>query len=93
MSIFGYSYPPGCSGPPDDEESISQTREDIWQKLEDVGVSEELLTFVDKRLRDLEILAERECPVCLQRHVEELEKEGELNDRRYCPSLPPPQPF
>jgi len=72
----------------DEEEPISQTREDVWQKLEDVGVSEELLTFVDKQLRDLEILAERECPVCLQRHVEELEKESKLNDRRYCPSLP-----
>ena len=77
----------------DEEGPISQAREDVWQKLENAGVSEELLIFVDKQLRDLEILAERECPVCLQRHVEELEKEGELNDRRYCPSLPTPQPL
>ena len=77
----------------DEEGPISQAREDVWQKLENAGVSEELLIFVDKQLRDLEILAELECPVCLQRHVEELERESELNDRRYCPSLPPPQPF
>lgn len=35
MSLFGWSYPPGCSGPPDDDRAISPLSESVLSLLED----------------------------------------------------------
>lgn len=37
-SIFGWSYPPGCSGPPDDDYAPSELVENVLGLLEDAEV-------------------------------------------------------
>jgi len=37
-SVFGWSYPPGCSGPPDDVPMPSELVEGVLELLEDAGV-------------------------------------------------------
>lgn len=39
-SVFGWSYPPGCSGPPEPPEP-SELVDTIWKLLEEAGLPEE----------------------------------------------------
>jgi hypothetical protein len=40
MGKFGWSYPPGCSGPPEDREP-SPVSEAIYSAIDDAGYSDE----------------------------------------------------
>ena len=47
--MFGWSYPPGCSGPPDEDgPPISELEESVLSLLEDAGVSAETCDAVMK---------------------------------------------
>lgn len=47
MSIFGWSYPPGCSGPPDEEEETLYTIELVADELD--FLEELLQDYISKR--------------------------------------------
>lgn len=77
MSIFGWSYPAGCNGPPDDDcPSEHPAEEQLNTLLTDAGVDP---AVVDKACQilsgvvsQLSIEQAKECPVCLDRHVKEM---------------------
>jgi len=49
MNKFGWSYPPGCSGPPDDEPAISPQSEEVCFILEEeAGCAPEIIDKVVK---------------------------------------------
>ncbi len=54
MSEFGWSYPPGCSGPPDDEKPISELEEAVLVLLEDAGIPTEVNDQIMKLIQDAE---------------------------------------
>jgi hypothetical protein len=69
-SIFGWSYPPGCSGPPaDDEPPISPQSEEVCLLLEEAECEQELIDKVVKIVDDLAFLAAN-CPECEKRSAE-----------------------
>ena len=65
MGMFGWSYPPGCSGPPE-EPDIHPKAEEAWAILEEACVDEAVIEKVIKIIDDLAIEADRECPQCLE---------------------------
>lgn len=77
MGIFGWSYPPGCSGPPDDDcPGPHPSEEQLDELLTGAGVDP---AIVDKACEILggvvkQLLAEqaKECPVCLDQYVKEI---------------------
>ena len=73
-SIFGWSYPPGCSGPPtDDGAALSPQSEEVYCILEDVGCEQKVIDGVVKIVDDLADLAAH-CPRCeKQRNEAELQ--------------------
>src|SRR5262249_53569975 len=49
-SIFGWSYPPGCSGPPE-EPPIPKEAEEIWMLLEqESGISDQMTEMMDEHI-------------------------------------------
>ena len=64
MGLFGWSYPPGCSGPPE-EPDMHPKEEEVWEILEAAGVDESVTEKVGKIVADLAAEAEQECPQCL----------------------------
>jgi len=66
MSKFGWSYPAGCSGPPDDGGEPHPKSEEAWSLLEAAGVEESVIEQVCKIIDDLAIEAARECPYCVE---------------------------
>ena len=82
MSIFGWSYPPGCSGVPDDESTMSEQSEEIWAILEKAGVDESLILKVVNIVDDLAIEAMAECPQCLAAQAREAQRSREEFDSR-----------
>lgn len=70
MSKFGWSYPAGCSGPPDENGGEPcPGSEEAWALLESHGVDETVIQQVCKIIDDLAIQASRECPHCLDAHA------------------------
>ena len=69
MGFFGWSYPPGCSGPPEEPE-MSPEGESVWAMLENVEVDEAVIEQVCKVVEELVIKANAECPQCLERWAE-----------------------
>ena len=77
MGIFGWSYPPGCSGPPDDDcPDPHPAEEQLGELLTSAGVDP---AIVDKACEILagvasQLLIEqaKECPACLDRYVKEV---------------------
>ena len=67
--IFGWSYPPGCSGPPGDTGDISPQSEEIYNILEDASCEQELIDAVCKIVDDLAYAAIN-CPECNKRAAE-----------------------
>lgn len=59
--------------PPDPPEGpeLSTMRETLWALLEDGNVPQYLIELVDRVVESLEWDADRECPVCLNRSLEE----------------------
>lgn len=68
-SIFGWSYPPGCSGPPD-EPPESELAIEVWGLLEDAGVDQATLERIDSAIYELEAKADAPCPECERRAIE-----------------------
>lgn len=80
MGKFGWSYPPGCSGPPE-EPGMHPKSEEVWEILEKAEVSEEVITQVTAIVDELAILSEKECTFCLDRlAAEELKAMEEWPD-------------
>lgn len=52
-NIFGWSYPPGCSGPPEGP-NPSELEEKIYALLEEAGVSQEYLDKICILIEDAE---------------------------------------
>jgi len=52
-SIFGWSYPPGCSGPPEGPDP-SELEEKIYGLLEEAGISQEYLDKICNLIEDAE---------------------------------------
>ena len=67
MADLGWSYPAGCSGPPDGAPEPSELQDALWQLLEDAGMPEDEAVKVCKLVEEWE-----------RRH-ESAEAEAELN--------------
>ena len=65
MGLFGWSYPPGCSGPPEEPEPHPKYVE-AWEIMESAGVDESVIEKVCGIIGELAIAADRECPQCLK---------------------------
>ena len=52
--MFGWSYPPGCSGPPEDDYMPSNLVEKVLVLLEDAGVPTETNDEIVKLIEDWE---------------------------------------
>ena len=74
-SVFGWSYPPGCSGPPDDWQDMHPLSEKVFTLLEERGVEQSVIDEVVKGIEELAGLAYRECPHCEARAAEKMAKE------------------
>lgn len=77
-SVFGWSYPPGCSGLPEGPEPHPKS-EELYALLEEADVSEEIIEKACKIVEDLAIELDRECPQCLKAQAaqeEQLEREA-----------------
>jgi len=64
-SIFGWSYPPGCSGPPDGDDCISPESENAWNILEAAGIDDDVISQVVAIIDDLATRAAADCPRCM----------------------------
>lgn len=71
MGKFGWSYPPGCSGPPDDEREFPPEYEALWQHLEEAGIDQAVLMRLDTYVATLLGEASKECHTCLARFLAE----------------------
>lgn len=67
-SVFGWSYPPGCSGPPEYPDPAPQSLE-VWGILEGAGVDESVIETV---IEIVDGLAEKaaNCPECARQRRE-----------------------
>lgn len=63
-SIFGWSYPPGCSGPPDGDDCISPESEEVHLMLENAGVDQSVIDKVTAIVDELAMRAAAECSRC-----------------------------
>lgn len=85
-SIFGSSYPPGCSGPPEGPEPSPQSQ-DVWNILEAASVDESIIERVTKIVDELAEQAAADCSAC-QKRANEAEAEAEKVAIEYMNSLP-----
>lgn len=74
-SIFGWSYPPGCSGPPDDMPEGSPLVDELLGALEDAGVPTEINDKIVKMVEVWETERDRQLDESMQA---EYEKEGKV---------------
>lgn len=79
MADFGWSYPPGCSGPPE-EPDLPPEAERVWEILERAEVDEEIIEQVNSIVIDLVVRADKECPQCLERWAQEEQRQWEECD-------------
>ena len=63
-SIFGWSYPPGCSGPPDGDDCISPESEEVCLLLESASVDQSVIDKVTAIVDELAVRAVAECSRC-----------------------------
>jgi hypothetical protein len=66
-SVFGWSYPPGCSGPPGDDYVPSKESEEAYVLLENAEVDQGI---IDKVCEIVDRLADRQCAECIRRQNE-----------------------
>jgi hypothetical protein len=72
--MFGWSYPPGCNGPPEDN-VMSPDAEKAWAILEKEGVEESIIEQICSIIDSLHIKAHADCPRCLSKFAEENDEE------------------
>jgi len=71
MSLFGWSYPPGCSGGPyDNDLGPHPLSEEICALLEQLGCDQERIDYICQEVEKLATLARAVCPVCEARALE-----------------------
>lgn len=76
MGKFGWSYPPGCSGPPDDEYESSPESDEVCGLLNEAGID---IAIIDKVCEIIDRLAYRECEKCTREQNEaEAKMEAEM---------------
>lgn len=63
-NIFGWSYPPGCSGPPEPP-GMHPDVEEICDVLTAANFDQQTIDKVCELAEALAVQAEAECPVCL----------------------------
>lgn len=78
-SIFGWSYPHGCSWPPDDYMPDPHPKsEELYALLEQAGVPQDIIDkaceLIYSAADELEADRNRDCPACLAREAEEWKK-------------------
>ncbi len=49
-SVFGWSYPPGCSGPPEEGRDPSPLSEAVFKLLEDAGMPQEKIDEITDKI-------------------------------------------
>jgi type III secretion system FlhB-like substrate exporter len=58
MNVFGWSYPPGCSGTPfDRDDGISELQDKVLELLEEAGIPINVNDQIIKLISDAEIAA------------------------------------
>lgn len=71
MRKFGWDLPPGCTHADIDRHfgagEMSHEAEEVYVLLEDAGVEQ---SIIDKVCETIDLLAAKECPVCLQKEIE-----------------------
>ena len=75
MGKFGWSYPAGCSGPPDDDRYLPQDIEQILCDLEAAGIPQELCDRIMQKFDELLSKTAQECPICLEAFVNQMRVE------------------
>lgn len=65
MGIFGWSYPAGCSGPPDDPDPCPES-EAMYVLLEDAGCDQDVIDKACKIVYDLAVKSYADCPACMR---------------------------
>lgn len=88
MSMFGWSYPAGCSGPPDAPEPDPWSAE-IGEMLANVEIEQDVIDRVVKIVSKLAAETLRACPVCEKAAVErEIEADKAAEEYWNQPQLP-----
>lgn len=78
MGIFGWSYPPGCSGLPEDNMPDPHPKSvEMYSLLEAAGVDQSVIDKACQIVDDLAAEIGIECPRCVERAVEEMLREPE----------------
>lgn len=67
MSKFGWSYPAGCSGPPDVDYTPSPESDEVCGLMNEAGVDIEI---IDKVCEIIDRLADRQCEKCTREQIE-----------------------
>lgn len=87
MGIFGWSYPAGCSGPPEYPDPSPES-EQVWAMLEEAGLDDPIIEGVCKIVEQLAeelARAKESCPTC-ERRAAEAEAESEKAAAEYWKS-------
>ena len=71
--VFGWSYPAGCSGPPEYDDPHPKSIE-LYDLLEAAGCTQEVIDKACHMVEEIAASAERECPYCAKRQDEEAMK-------------------
>ena len=90
MGIFGWTYPAGCNGPPEEPDAPPQSFE-VYDLLEAAGCDQDVIDKACKLVEQAYYggMKDAECPVCLERAMkdcglvadkEPTEKEGSHDD-------------
>ena len=64
MRKFGWNYPPGCSGPPEDYLDTFPESEEMYGLLEEVGCPQETIDAACEMVETLVNKATPECSYC-----------------------------
>ena len=74
-TFFGWSYPPGRSGPPDDYMPDPHPKsEEMYDLLEQAGVPQDIIHKTCGIVDSLATELDRECPRCAKRDAEEMKQ-------------------
>lgn len=59
MGKFGWSYPAGCSGPPSQDDGVTELQDNVLGLLEDAGIPEATNDAIMKLIADAEYALHR----------------------------------
>lgn len=82
MGIFGWSYPPGCSGTPFDQDGVTELQDKVLELLEEAGIPPEVNDKIMKLVSDAENAAAPDDPCQEHPDTSPADSNEGLNDAR-----------